>query len=173
MWIINGVEKKKCWDSVNDVRYINSNVGGYSRGCLGYSVHGVRVSDRWGGRERRGRGWRGRRADVPREVPGVAVEVHRHVLRVGLRMAVAEVPARARVHSVRPVRRALHHPVHRRQHVVHGARSSRDEPQVGFRAQQSQRCEYLISYYNDVPKLKYDVSGNGVTIRGPAPDTRR
>lgn len=119
--------------------------GGYSRGCLGYSVHGVRVSNRRRGGGRRRRWGRGRRrADVPGEVSGVVAEIYRHVLRVGLRMAVAQVPTGISVHSVWSICRALHHPVHCRQHPVHGTRSPRNGSQTGLRTQQSQRCKCIL-----------------------------
>lgn len=130
--------KKKSAEIVN-IRYINSNNGGYSRGCLGCSVHGVRVSNRWRSCGGRGRGGRG--ADVPREVSGRAAEVHWYVLRMGLWLAVAQIPAGASVHRLRPVRRAVHHAVHSRQHAVHGAWPPWDGPEAGLCAQQGQRCE--------------------------------
>lgn len=136
---MNFSKKKKRSAEIVNIRYINSNNGGYSRGCLGCSVHGVRVSNRW--RSCGGWGRRGRGADVPREVSGCTAEVHRHVLRMGLWLAVAQVPAGAGVHSLRPVRWAVHHAVHCRQHAIHGAWPPRDGPQTGLRAQQGQRCK--------------------------------
>lgn len=138
-------KQKKCWDNAMYVILIVI-TGGYSRGCVGYSVHGVRVSNRWGsgGRRRRRGGGGRRRTDVPREVPGVAVEIHRHILCVGLWMAVAQVPTGIGVHSIRPVCRALHYPVHCCQHPVHGTRPPRNGSQIGLHSQQSQRCKYPL-----------------------------
>lgn len=119
--------------------------GGTLVGAMGCSVHGVRVSDRWRGGGRWGRRRRGRGADVPGKIPGLAAEIHRHVLRVGLRMAVAQVPTGARVHRLWPVCRTLHHAVHRRQHAVHGTRPPRNGSKIGLCAQQSQRREYIFT----------------------------
>jgi hypothetical protein len=66
----------------------------------------------------------------------------RHLLRVGLLLALAQVPGVRRVHRVRPVCRAVHHAVHRRQHAVHGARPPRHEQGHGEGVEERQLCEF-------------------------------
>lgn len=90
--------------------------------------------------DRRGRGW----PHDEGEADGQLSARHRHLLRVGLLLAVAQVPGVRCAHSLRPVRRTLHHALYRRQHTVHGARPPRHEQVHGEGAQEWKLCECQV-----------------------------
>lgn len=78
---------------------------------------------------------RWRRAYVEGQVIGRNVPLYRHLLRLGLLLALARVSKVRVLDSLWPVRRALHHALHRRQYALHGIGSPRYGQRYGENSQ--------------------------------------
>jgi len=104
---------------------------------------------------------RWRRAYIEGQVIGRNVPLYRHLLRVGLLLALARVSKVRVLVGLWSVRRALHHTLHRRQHALHGVGSSRHGQRYGASAQirQLRECCDIVAKERDIGAHLHGATG--------------